>query len=487
MIEVDEPTRLHDVAEWDRAADVVVVGLGVAGACAALEAHRAGVKVLVVERASGGGGASETSEGIFYLGGGTALQVACGYEDSPEEMYRFIRASTTTPDDASLRLFCDGAREHFDWLEAQGVPFERRAFTGKAVAVRTGEGLLTTGNEKVWPFAEEARPAPRGHQARGTAEAGGGASAMQALLATVAEEKVPVIYDSRVTALVIDDDGAVRGVRVRGAGCDDQFVEARRGVILATGSFNLNDEMTARYLPVVAEHGRPLGTEFNDGVGVLMGESVGVATRGMEGAIATASIYPPEQLVYGIIVNANGERFVAEDSYHGRVGYFTERQPDQIAYLIIDDEHFAYPEAGHKLLDAWSTVAEMEEALGVPAGSIGATLEEYNRDVAEGEDRRFHKHPSWLARLDPPFAAFDLSFSSSTYAYISLGGLTANEHGQALDAAGEPVAGLYVVGAVAAHFPQNGGEYASGLSLGPGSFFGRMAGRHAASQPTSGS
>ncbi|WP_369075231.1 FAD-binding protein, partial [Aromatoleum toluclasticum] len=57
------------------------------GACAALEARRAGADVLVVERASGGGGASAMSSGIFYLGGGTAVQKAAGYEDTPDEMY----------------------------------------------------------------------------------------------------------------------------------------------------------------------------------------------------------------------------------------------------------------------------------------------------------------------------------------------------------------------------------------------------------------
>ena len=159
---VDAAIGPDGVPGWDHEVDVVVVGLGAAGVSAALEAHRAGAEVLVLERASGGGGASAASEGIFYLGGGTTLQRDLGVEDSPDNMYAFMRAVTTTPDDGALRLFCDQAVEHFDWLEAQGVHFERALFTGKAVAVRTGAGLLTTGNEKVWPFREVATPAPRG-------------------------------------------------------------------------------------------------------------------------------------------------------------------------------------------------------------------------------------------------------------------------------------------------------------------------------------
>jgi 3-oxo-5alpha-steroid 4-dehydrogenase len=481
MSDIIEPVNARAVPRWDRTAGVLVVGLGMAGTCAALEAHRAGAEVLVIERASGGGGASATSEGIFYLGGGTALQRDCGYDDDPEELFRFMRASTSTPDDVRLRTFCDGSVEHFDWLEAQGVPFQRRSFKGKAVSLRSGEGLLTTGNEKIWPYCDQAKPAPRGHQTEASPEQGGGAAAMAALLAAVDTEKVPVLYDTRVTALVVNDTGRVVGVRVRSLG-EEQFVEARHGVILAAGSFNLNEQMTRENLPIVARYGRPLGISTNDGAGILLGRSAGAVTEGMDGVIATASIYPPADLIKGIVINREGKRFVAEDVYHGRLAYFIERQPDSAAFLIVDSEIFAYPEQGtHKLIDGWETVREMEIGLGVPQGSLVATLEEYNRDAAAGDDSRFHKRPEWLKPLDQgPYAAFDLSFSSSTYSYIALGGLRTNVDGQALDAAGNPIDGLYAVGACAAHFPMNGGEYASGMSLGPGSYFGRRAGRHAA-------
>ena len=478
VAEVEVPVRVDDVHAWDRAVDVVVVGLGAAGVSAALEAHRAGADVLVLERASGGGGASATSEGIFYLGGGTTLQRDLGYDDDRDNLYAFLRASTSAPDDL-LQVFCDGAVEHFDWLEAQGVPFERKAFTAKAVAVRTGEGLLSTGNEKVWPFRDQARPVPRGHQTRGTAEERGGAPAMRALLATFAAEGVPAWYDANVMGLVVDADGAVRGVRVKHDGAE-HHIEARGGVILATGSFNLNAEMTAAGFPVVARYGRPLGIDTNDGAGVRLGQSVGVGTAAMDGVIATGSIYPPEQLIKGIIVNKLGERFVAEDAYHGRTAWYVERQPDHTAWLIVDESIFAYPQRGHRLVDVFETVEQMAEALGVPAGPLAATLAEYNRDVAEGVDNRFHKYKDWLQVLEPPYAAFDISMTTSEYSYIALGGLQADVHGRALRDGGEPVPGLYAVGACAAHLPRGGHEYASGLSLGPGSFFGRRAGAHAA-------
>ncbi|MCB0956898.1 MAG: FAD-dependent oxidoreductase [Ilumatobacter sp.] len=477
---VEAATLTADVPGWDHEVDVVVVGLGAAGVSAALEAHRGGAQVLVLERASGGGGASAASEGIFYLGGGTTLQRDLGVDDTPDNMYAFMRAVTSTPDDGTLRLFCDEAAEHFDWLEAQGVHFERALFTGKAVAVRTGAGLLTTGNEKVWPFREAAAPAPRGHQAEGSEQERGGAPAMRALLATFEREGVPALYDTGVVGLVRDPGGRVVGVHGRRHGAD-VWVRARAGVVLATGSFNLNAEMTKANFPTFATYGQPLGIDTNDGAGVQLGQSVGGATRGMDGVIATASIYPPAELIKGIVVNNRGERFVPEDAYHGRLAHFVERQPDHQAFLIVDEEIFAYPEKGsHRMVDGYETVAEMEAGLGVPAGSLAATLDGYNRDVADGEDRRFHKHHDWLKPLHPPFVVFDISVTSSDYHYIALGGLAIDVDGRAQKADGTIIDGLYAVGACAAHFPQNGHEYASGMSLGPGSWWGRRAGRHAA-------
>lgn len=481
--------KREDVSRWTHSTDVVVVGQGIAGSCAALEAKRAGASVLVLERASGGGGASALSSGIIYLGGGTAVQTACGVEDSAEQMARFLEANIEPRDPAKVREFSKDSVEHFDWLEAQGVPFERSYFKGKAVFLHTTECLMYTGNEKVWPYCEVATPAPRGHKVAGVGE-NAGLVAMKALLAKCVEENIEALYDTRVTALVLDAAGRVVGVRARQT-TGDIFVEARNGVVLAAGSFNMNAELIREHIPLLGETSVPLGIPSNDGSGMLLGLSAGAAVEAMDGVIATASIYPPAQLVKGIIVNRNGERIVAEDAYHGRTGSFIMEQPGQLAYLVLDSEVFAHPEhtiestgsgyINHQLVDGWDTVAEMEQGLGIPAGALQKTLDTYNRDAAAGEDSRFHKRPEWLKPLDkPPYAAFDISFNRSSYVFITLGGLCAGVDGEALDAAGKPVPGLYAVGATAAHMPQSGKSYASGLSLGPGSYFGRRAGRHAA-------
>ncbi len=483
MVDVPAALSLSEVPGWDRDVDVIVIGQGVAGSCAALEAHRAGADVLVLERASGGGGASAVSSGIFYLGGGTAVQAACGYQDDPDQMARFMMASTDPLDPAAVRMACDDSVAHFDWLEAQGVPFERTRFKGKAVFLNTTECLFYTGNEKAWPYNEVATPAPRGHKVAGTGE-NAGAVAMAPLLERCADEGIAALYDTNVVALVQDEAGRVVGVRARQPGGVTLHVRARRGVIIAAGSFNLNREMIAENIPLISETSEPLGIPSNDGAGVLLGLSVGAGTSAMDGIIPTASIYPPGQLIKGIIVNKRGERFVAEDSYHGRTACFVMEQPGQTAYLIVDSEIFAYPEIEthrHTLVDGWETIPEMEAGLGLPVGSLQKTMADYNRDAAAGEDRLLHKQPDWLKPLDKgPYAAFDISFNKSIYLFITLGGLKTGAEGEVLDPKGNPIGGLYAVGASAAHIPRTGKSYASGMSLGFGSYFGRRAGRHAA-------
>lgn len=467
-----------DVGAFDRAADVVIVGYGIAGACAALEARAMGKEVLIIERASGGGGTSATSEGIFYLGGGTSMQRDCGYQDDADELFKFLSASTGGEPE-KLRAFADGSAAHFDWLEDNGVPFSRTAFDGKAVSIMDEDGgLLTTGNEKVWPYRDIAKPAPRGHQAKRTADRSSGSLAMEGLMQACERAGVSTLYDAQVTALITDAD-RVSGVKIR---CSDRdtHVQARQAVILATGSFNSNPEMVSRNCPQVSETAIPIGIPYNDGSGIMMGQSVGGDVKGMNGIIATASLYPPADLIKGIVVNRNGERFVAEDAYHGRLADFISEQPDQTAYLIVDNEIFSYPQ-NHSFIDGWETVPEMEAALDLPAGSLVKTVNDYNEDARSHVDTAFNKYKDWLRPLDKaPYAAFDISFNKSRYAFLTLGGLHTNLNGEVLDSGGMPITGLLAAGACAAQLPQNGKEYASGLTLGPGSFFARLAGKYAA-------
>ena len=81
------------------------------------------------------------------------------------------------------------------------------------------------------------------------------------------------------------------------------------------------------------------GTTYDDGLGLRMGVSVGAELKHMDQAFCTAPVYPPAILLTGIAVNKNGDRFVAEDSYHSRTSSFVLEQPDSTAYLIVDEAH----------------------------------------------------------------------------------------------------------------------------------------------------
>ena len=87
------PRTVREISSWHHETDVLVVGIGCAGASVAIDAARAGARVTALERASGPGGTSSMSGGVIYLGGGTALQKACGFEDSPEDMFKYLMAS----------------------------------------------------------------------------------------------------------------------------------------------------------------------------------------------------------------------------------------------------------------------------------------------------------------------------------------------------------------------------------------------------------
>ena len=87
------PRPADAIESWDYEADVVIAGYGIAGAAAAVEAASVGADVLVLERTGGWGGAAAMAGGFIYLGGGTPLQKACGFDDSVDNMAAFLNVA----------------------------------------------------------------------------------------------------------------------------------------------------------------------------------------------------------------------------------------------------------------------------------------------------------------------------------------------------------------------------------------------------------
>jgi succinate dehydrogenase/fumarate reductase flavoprotein subunit len=477
-MEISPPLSVHDVT-FDMVADVIVVGMGAAGACAAIEAHEAGAEVLVIERTSGGGGSSAMAGGYVYFGGGTRVQKANGFDDTPEEMFKFIMAVTPEPNEKKIRLYCDDSVAHFDWMVRQGVPFNDRFFPGKDPEHPTDETLSWTGNEDCWPFNQIAKPVPRGHKIGVNGAAA--YAMMNALIATVQRIGIRVEFDSAVNALIRDDDGRIVGVRYRQFD-EVKYAQARKGVVLTTGGYVWNETLIAKYTPAMALEGiNPHGAPTSDGAGHLLGESVGGVFMNMQAAMISIPIYAPESRIRGILVNKFGKRFINEDTYHGRATAFAMDQPDMIAYLICDMPSFGEQNGYEALIDAWETVEEMERDLGIPEGALQETLRVYNENAARGEDPDFHKGKKYLVpQVEPPFAAVNITLGPVRAQGLTQGGLTTTENAEVVDAAGKPIPGLYAGGATASNIAKDSRGYASGFMIGESTYFGRRAGRHAA-------
>jgi 3-oxo-5alpha-steroid 4-dehydrogenase len=186
-------------------------------------------------------------------------------------------------------------------------------------------------------------------------------------------------------------------------------------------------------------------------------------------------IGPPHRLARGILVNGAGERFINEDTYPGRIGWHALVEQRGQIFLIVDEEIYEPNLVGLRVEWAAETAVELAADLGLPPERLAATVARYNEHAARGGDPDFHKRPPYLVPLGR--ARRDRSPGRSARVYApSLGGLATT------DARGRPsgavVPGLYAAGRTAASLAAHG--YASGISLGDGTFFGRRAGLHAA-------
>jgi 3-oxo-5alpha-steroid 4-dehydrogenase len=518
--------------------DVIVVGFGAAGACAAIAAAEGGARVLVVDRAMGGG-ASALSGGVVYAGGGTPYQRAAGYDDDPENMLAYLRQEVQgVVDDATLRRFCDGSVEQLAWLERHGAAFESSLCPYKT-SYPTKHYLYFSGNEKAHPYRTLARPAPRGHRqiATGTKS---GRDLWRRLRDSALKLGVTFLPRTTVDELVIVD-GQVRGIRCRtwesggriaqrvhtgatafgakmlnwmppaGApiigladGIWQRHAQPRTfiapNVVLAAGGFAFNEDMLRQFAPVYQQM-RPLGTRADDGVGIRLGESAGGVTDHMERVTAWRLLTPPSALVEGIAVGVNGVRIAAEDLYGATHCHVMVNEFGGKGYLIADSDIWTRARGqgmeqaesilrlqigsvftiGHRKA---ATLPELARKLGISASGLAATVDAYNAAITSGTEDPVGKAAELCAPIvRPPFYGIDISMRPSlTYPVpgFTLGGLRVDgETGLVLDARRQSIAGLYAAGRTAVGLCSN--SYVSGLALADCVFSGRRAGEHAAS------
>ena len=467
----------HSNLRWDREVDVLVVGLGCAGAAAALEAAASGAETLVIERAGGGGGTSAMSGGVIYLGGGTQMQRDCGFEDTEEAMFDYLMASVgDAPDEAKIRLYCEGSPAHYDWLVAAGVPFKHTFYDGCSGEPPTDDGLVWSGSEQAQPFCDIAKPAPRGHVPQ--IEHQGGPQLMRSLCAAVERSAADLMANTVVNALIQEPDGTVVGARLESFG-ETTHIRARGGVVLTTGGFVLDDTMLRQHAPAALRCNIRIAAQGDDGSGIRLGMAAGGDTLHMDKVSISLPVTQPWGLKRGVLVNGQGQRFINEDAYYGRLGEWALLHHSGRAWLVVDDAIHEKPTYPRELVAVGETLGELEAELGLPPGSLETTVGLYNRHAENAEDPLFHKQAKYLQPLrTPPFGALDCNVETSIYAVFTLGGLRSDLDGRILDPAGSPIAGLHGAGRTTSGLSVGG--YSSGLSLGDGTFFGRRAGRSAA-------
>lgn len=488
--EEPRPRRAGEIGSWDVASDVVVVGCGCAGAAAAIEAARHGAEVVLMERAGGPGGASALSGGWIYLGGGTPLQRACGFDDTAEAMTRFLAAALGPDADLDkVAEYSAGSVEHFDWLASLGVPFGRHLVDTRERSPRPGDGLAWMGEDSA-PLCDLATPAPRGHRPDGAGLQG--AVLMACLWSAASASAAALVLDARAEALVTGADGRIVGVVARQYG-NELTVRAHGGVVLASGGFGANDHLLERWAPQLLGHSR-VGTDGDDGSGIALGLGAGAATRHM-GTGQVALGVAPALLAPSVVVDGSGRRFINEDTYPGRVGQAALFSHDARAFAIVGEEVYeSVPEAerlGQVPAYVASSAAELAEEIGVAPGELQETLGSYDEAAAQGVDSEFGKAARWLRHHRPPLGAFDLRAPGrlgaggttdprTGFGVFTLGGLVTDPAGRVLDHGGASIPGLFAAGRAASGL--HGWGYITGTSIGDGTFFGRRAGHSAAAE-----
>lgn len=389
--QIGSAIRSEDIAagQWTATADVVVVGYGGAGVCAALEAVEGGLSVVALDRAHGGG-ATAINGGVFYAGGGTSTQTKAGVEDTVDAMFEYLKVEAGgVVSDETLRRFCEGSAGDHDWLEAHGVGFNPTLYSKKTSFPPTQYFLYHSDSSLAKRYADKIKPAARGHRvnmpASGREAVGFGKAFYQPLKDAAEAAGVQLYAETIVEALVQDATGAVVGVKARhipqgnpalqrwrklqtriaklasvprtwpGASWFDAqvaklsikaaslmqqhganlYLKAARGVILTAGGHIFNRAMVGHFSPDYLK-GLPLGTPSDDGSGVALGMTAGGATEGLERITAWRFINPPYSWASGPMINSNGDRFVDETLYGAAIGRAMCEGRDGKAWVILD-------------------------------------------------------------------------------------------------------------------------------------------------------
>ena len=459
-------------------ADVIVIGSGIAGLSAALEAGAAGRSVLVIDANSVGGGHAVKAGGFALVG--TPLQAQKGYKDSPGIAERDLLAWGEDADPQWVHRYVQASlTEVHDWLTGFGV---RWGF------------ILDTPEHSV----------PRFHFANGSALN----VVVPMMRAAFAKPNIEFRWNTEATSLV-SKNGAVRGVRVRDLRTGLESARMASAVIVATGGWQSDLAFVRReWRAGVPEPARLYAGAgyFATGSGITLGRAAGAATARMDHQVTFTTGLPDPRDPTGtrgllsqnpgaIWVNDGGVRFVSELASTKIADATVLRQSGATHWLIFDadglrtlrirDAVWLGNPAGIEPLKAAGLIRQADsitalaEVAGLPTAALNNTVERWNAAVASGNDADFGRftptRPDRAARelRKAPFYALRLFPLTRK----SMGGLAIDANTRVLNAAGRPIRGLYAVGEVTGVAGINGSYGGEGTFLGPSVFLGRIAGR----------
>jgi tricarballylate dehydrogenase len=458
------------VSDLKQPVDVLVVGGGNAGLCAAITARRAGVRVLLLESATKDfrGGNSRHTRDIRYMHRSANAYVNGPYTE--EEFYQDLRQVTDNNTNERLaRLTIQTSEELGDWMAANGVRWQK-PLHGTLHLARTNLFML-----------------------------GGGKAMMNAYYETAARLGVEIRYESEVYALDLRDGEFVS------ARCNGQPGEIfAKSIVIASGGFEANISWLKEYWGDAADNFIIRGTKHNQGgmlkellrqgakpVGDPRGcHAVALDARApkFDGGIVTRL----DSVPFGIVVNRDIKRFYdeGEDFWPKRYaiwGGLIARQPGQIAYSILDAKalpHFmpsVFPPITAE------SIRELALELNLDPAALAAVVDDFNRATRPGtfnpagldtcrteglDPPKSH----WARPIDtPPYYGYPLR-PGITFTYL---GVTVDGQARVIIQDGRPAHNIFAAGEVMAGNILTRG-YLAGFGLTIGAAFGRIAGREAA-------
>ena len=437
-------------------ADIGVVGGGIAGLSAVLEASDNGVKnIVLIEKMPALGGSTIRCGGKLQAAG-TKIQKKAGIEDSPEQFADYLmKVGENKVDKTFIDLIANKSAENIDWLIKYGVEF----------------------SDEIEPVHSSVTPA-RGHKTLHDS----GVDLVKPLEKEIKKRNIEILCSTPAVSL-IEKNGKVTGVVAKNAEGDEIVINSK-AVILATGGFTRNAEMVKQYYPSAGNFVTQAG-DGNTGDGIKMGMAVGADIVMPDGGInltldPIATYYGYGEEATGLFVTPDGQRFMNEKDFHFRRTRVLMDKGFDNCWYIFDEKTFndrvAKTLAAGGAVEA-HTVEELAQKMGIKAETLKNTIQEYNRMAKNGKDTKFGKAAEFMIPIEGKnvYAVHMIMVNSGTH-----GGLKINIDGQVMNKEGKPIKGLYAAGEVASgqilykEYPGSGTAIISFLT------FGRQAGKAAA-------